>query len=545
MTTKNNRFKIPEDDGIDSLFRNAREELGTGLDLDHFKNLIHAAPPTPAPTAKTGFHRRAYFTAGGAAFLLALLVWASWPLMQEPGNISTGEGNAPQASGNRLTATKPGSHRPHAERIQANADEYGETTSRAELKHSGGARYAPKRHGKSTFSMSAGTRAENFQETKHDYIHNELTTTRNTAHNDLHLEAEPPAALTVNEAGGEIIAQGDTGGNGRAFISDTITYTPAQAFIEPAQAPQFISLNAHQLTYLGIHTQKSGLRYYNKLEEENATFYYRVNRRYTNISLSARFTKGLGRILWRALMQRDTGMQDSGLYNSAGRRYSFYLNSSTIGGAFAGKGEASHYDFYPRVITFATGELYFNAKISREEGFTLAADTLNSEIINSLVPVYVKHEKEWDTNRDLIFWFTNTPQLREQLKLAMADSAVQTLQKVNGAEAMPEAGEKLPHEAAPSEKATANPGRNVMWVRLFPNPATDYVSMEFSDVTAMAGVWQLVDMQGKIVSSLELLKQQGQKVVRLPLPQVPEGMYLLRVLSRGQLVNTQRLIIGK
>ena len=71
----------------------------------------------------------------------------------------------------------------------------------------------------------------------------------------------------------------------------------------------------------------------------------------------------------------------------------------------------------------------------------------------------------------------------------------------------------------------------------FPNPFRNEVHLRFSEVTT--ATVQLYDLNGRLVFEQE---DTGQLELTLNLPQLNDGLYLLRILSDGKLIEEKKLI---
>lgn len=76
---------------------------------------------------------------------------------------------------------------------------------------------------------------------------------------------------------------------------------------------------------------------------------------------------------------------------------------------------------------------------------------------------------------------------------------------------------------------------------IFPNPATDQVTIRFSGIPGMITL-QLLNMEGKV---LKQLSSSGPGSVSLPVSMYPPGNYLLQVLTRGHLIRTEKFVIQR
>ncbi len=80
------------------------------------------------------------------------------------------------------------------------------------------------------------------------------------------------------------------------------------------------------------------------------------------------------------------------------------------------------------------------------------------------------------------------------------------------------------------------------WLRMFPNPTTDRLTLAFDRGSEVAGAWQLLDQMGRLLAQGSIAPGQGR--VTIALPALPAGVYLLQV-KRGAQRSAQRLrIVG-
>ncbi|HWK04496.1 MAG TPA: T9SS type A sorting domain-containing protein [Puia sp.] len=78
---------------------------------------------------------------------------------------------------------------------------------------------------------------------------------------------------------------------------------------------------------------------------------------------------------------------------------------------------------------------------------------------------------------------------------------------------------------------------------IFPNPVTDLVTIRFSGISGMITL-QLLNIEGKILLFKELGFSGGGSV-SLPVSMYPPGNYLIRILTGGHVIRTEKLVIER
>lgn len=82
-----------------------------------------------------------------------------------------------------------------------------------------------------------------------------------------------------------------------------------------------------------------------------------------------------------------------------------------------------------------------------------------------------------------------------------------------------------------------------LMVSVYPNPATDYVSVSLSEGDWSGGSLQLINLSGQTVLSRDLSDiGYGQEVITLNLPDLPPGYYIISIM-RGDARESSRLLI--
>jgi len=80
------------------------------------------------------------------------------------------------------------------------------------------------------------------------------------------------------------------------------------------------------------------------------------------------------------------------------------------------------------------------------------------------------------------------------------------------------------------------------YLRIFPNPSSDYVILSYKVKPAVKTYWIMVSrMNGTIVTQMELNKRQDQKVY--PTRDLVTGSYIISLFGDGRLIQSQKLII--
>ncbi|MBU2020333.1 MAG: S8 family peptidase [Bacteroidetes bacterium] len=82
--------------------------------------------------------------------------------------------------------------------------------------------------------------------------------------------------------------------------------------------------------------------------------------------------------------------------------------------------------------------------------------------------------------------------------------------------------------------------RNQDLFRLFPNPATNNLNIYFYDTNAINGI-EIIDLQGKILRSVEFIKNASNQIITLDVSLFKSGIYFVR--SFGELSSTQKFIV--
>ncbi len=78
---------------------------------------------------------------------------------------------------------------------------------------------------------------------------------------------------------------------------------------------------------------------------------------------------------------------------------------------------------------------------------------------------------------------------------------------------------------------------------VYPNPTAGDVLMEYNAASAGQAHIDVVDAMGRIVFSVSTVVQAGPNSVELALPQMPDGIYLLRLLA-GEQTTLQRIVVA-
>lgn len=96
-------------------------------------------------------------------------------------------------------------------------------------------------------------------------------------------------------------------------------------------------------------------------------------------------------------------------------------------------------------------------------------------------------------------------------------------------------------DAAPCVNATFDAG-SVAYLNIFPNPAGDFVQVEYEELEVGNGQLQILDLNGKILQTTILEFRNDN--IQLNIADIPGGYYFIRIES-GQRRTTQKLVIVK
>ena len=80
-------------------------------------------------------------------------------------------------------------------------------------------------------------------------------------------------------------------------------------------------------------------------------------------------------------------------------------------------------------------------------------------------------------------------------------------------------------------------------VLVFPNPATDQVTIRYSGISGMTTL-QLLNIEGKVLLQKKLGSSEAGSV-SLPISMYPPGNYLVQVLTEGRVIHTEKLVIQR
>jgi len=80
-------------------------------------------------------------------------------------------------------------------------------------------------------------------------------------------------------------------------------------------------------------------------------------------------------------------------------------------------------------------------------------------------------------------------------------------------------------------------------VLVFPNPATDQVTIRYSGISGMTTL-QLLNIEGKVLLQKKL-GSSGAGSVSLPVSMYPPGNYLVQVLTEGRVIHTEKLVVQR
>jgi hypothetical protein len=80
-------------------------------------------------------------------------------------------------------------------------------------------------------------------------------------------------------------------------------------------------------------------------------------------------------------------------------------------------------------------------------------------------------------------------------------------------------------------------------VLVFPNPATDQVTIRYSGISAVTTL-QLLNIAGKVLLQKKL-GSSGAGSVSLPVSMYPPGNYLVQVLTEGRVIHTEKLVVQR
>ncbi|MCC6458957.1 MAG: T9SS type A sorting domain-containing protein, partial [Saprospiraceae bacterium] len=105
------------------------------------------------------------------------------------------------------------------------------------------------------------------------------------------------------------------------------------------------------------------------------------------------------------------------------------------------------------------------------------------------------------------------------------------------------AGSGAEPEARTEEELQVSIGQSE--VRLFPNPASDEVWISLNSETDTEAQLLFFDLGGRLVLQQQVPVEQGENRFRVPLADVPAGLYLVQVQPTGGKSSTHRLVVGK
>lgn len=84
---------------------------------------------------------------------------------------------------------------------------------------------------------------------------------------------------------------------------------------------------------------------------------------------------------------------------------------------------------------------------------------------------------------------------------------------------------------------------SAQWHKLWPNPARDQVKISLSLNAPSRIRAEMIDLTGKMVSSAQQDLQAGLQFIQLDFPDIPPGIYVVRLEENGLPIGTKRLIV--
>jgi hypothetical protein len=86
----------------------------------------------------------------------------------------------------------------------------------------------------------------------------------------------------------------------------------------------------------------------------------------------------------------------------------------------------------------------------------------------------------------------------------------------------------------------------VAGVRIFPNPATELVTIQLNSLIEIGqSIIQVTDLTGRVVLNQTIQVQQGENTFVLDTDKLPQGIYSVDLLNDTKMLSTQKLIISK
>ena len=207
------------------------------------------------------------------------------------------------------------------------------------------------------------------------------------------------------------------------------------------------------------------------------------------------------------------------------------------GGSITEQGFNAHFppNPFPIIITdkFGHRQIFNKMKFENE---SLSDDYL-SKNANTLVPVLVPLSKRWEQEEDLIFWFYPTAEFINSLPGKESRELKSEINYINKVESGAESS-CLHFESCRSTL-------NINDLKVFPNPASDAVIIEFNLDSPINGRISLIDVSGRELKILlpQRVFNAGFHSFNISLKGVNSGIYLMSILSdKG--FKTQRILIN-
>lgn len=98
-----------------------------------------------------------------------------------------------------------------------------------------------------------------------------------------------------------------------------------------------------------------------------------------------------------------------------------------------------------------------------------------------------------------------------------------------------------------SDNLDFNENPNQVQISVFPNPASDWLNVEYQLSKDGMVQLQLFDLKGRPITTyyIQEFQQRGQYIREINLHNLSSGIYLLNLLIENQLIGTQRIIVKK
>ncbi len=93
----------------------------------------------------------------------------------------------------------------------------------------------------------------------------------------------------------------------------------------------------------------------------------------------------------------------------------------------------------------------------------------------------------------------------------------------------------------PNNPALGTSDFELVKLSIFPNPADQSVTIDFPDTESHAGLLQLVDVQGRIIESMDLVAGQKQQIINTSA--ISTGVYFVQWIKQEAIIASQKLII--